>query len=53
VDELIDFIFDNNPEVAYPHDRNARAGCFMCKIERAEGQLIDPALLKSESASFF
>jgi hypothetical protein len=53
VDEMIDAIFDNNPGVAYLHARNAQAGCFICKIERAEGQLIDPALLKSESASFF
>jgi hypothetical protein len=42
VDEMIDAIFDNNPEVAYLHARNAQAGCFICKIERAEGQLIDP-----------
>jgi len=53
VDEMIDAIFDNHPEVAYLHARNAQAGCFICKIERAESQLIDPALLKSESASFF
>lgn len=53
VDELIDAIFDNNPQVAYLHARNAQAGCFICKIERADGQFIDPALLKSEAASFF
>lgn len=53
VDEMIGDIFDNHPDVAYLHARNAQAGCFICKIERFDGQLIDPALLKSESASFF
>ena len=53
VDELIDDIFDNHPEVSYLHARNAQAGCFICKIERVENQRIDPALLKSGLASFF
>jgi hypothetical protein len=34
VDELIGDIFNNFPEVAYLHARNAEAGCFICKIER-------------------
>lgn len=53
VDELIGTIFDNHSEVSYLHARNAQAGCFICKIERMEAQQIDPALLKSGSASFF
>lgn len=53
VDEMIDAVFDKHPEVAYLHARNAQAGCFICKIERIEDQRIDPAFLKSGSASFF
>lgn len=53
VEEMIDDIFKNHPEVAFLHSRNAQAGCFICKIERFDGQLIDPSFLKSESASFF
>jgi len=34
VDELIESIFDDEPEVVYLHARNAQAGCFICKIER-------------------
>jgi hypothetical protein len=35
VDLLIAETFDKHPEVAYLHVRNAEAGCFICKIERA------------------
>lgn len=35
VDELIREIFEAHPQVAYLHARNAEAGCFICKIERA------------------
>jgi len=34
VDEMIVEIFDQHPEVAYLHARNAQARCFICKIER-------------------
>lgn len=34
VDLLIEQIFDERPEVAYLHARNAEACCFICKIER-------------------
>lgn len=34
VDELIEEIFKNHPEIACLHARNAEAGCFICKIER-------------------
>jgi hypothetical protein len=34
VDEMISRIFDDEPEVAYLHARNAQAGCFVCRIER-------------------
>ncbi len=34
VDEMIADIFDQHPEVAYLHARNAQACCFICKIER-------------------
>jgi len=36
VDVLIQKIFDELPEVAYLHARNAEACCFICKIERVE-----------------
>jgi hypothetical protein len=36
VDELIERIFIQRPEVAYLHARNAQACCYICKIERAE-----------------
>ncbi|QEC68520.1 DUF1203 domain-containing protein [Panacibacter ginsenosidivorans] len=36
IDELIVKIFDEHPDVAYLHARNAEACCFICKIERAE-----------------
>jgi hypothetical protein len=36
VDEMIERIFERHPEVEYLHARNAEAGCFICKIERAE-----------------
>ncbi len=35
VDELIAGIFETEENVAYLHARNAEAGCFICKIERA------------------
>lgn len=34
VDELIEKIFAEKPEVDYLHARNAQAGCFICRIER-------------------
>lgn len=38
VDELISRIFDQKPDVAYLHARNAQACCFICKIERLIAQ---------------
>jgi hypothetical protein len=35
VDDLIVRVFDENPNINYLHARNAEAGCFICKIERA------------------
>jgi hypothetical protein len=35
VDMLILEIFEAHPEVEYLHARNAEAGCFICRIERA------------------
>ena len=35
VDLLIPQIFEQHPEVEYLHARNAKACCFICKIERA------------------
>jgi hypothetical protein len=34
VDQMIDRVFTEDPEVEYLHARNAQAGCFICKIER-------------------
>ena len=34
VDDLINEIFESNPDVEYLHARNAEAGCYICKIER-------------------
>ena len=34
VDEMIVEIFEEHPEVEYLHARNAKACCFVCKIER-------------------
>lgn len=34
VDEMIEEVFDERPDVAFLHARNAEAGCFICKIER-------------------
>ena len=34
VDDLIVEIFNEHPEVEYLHARNARACCYICKIER-------------------
>jgi Protein of unknown function (DUF1203) len=34
VDELIEKIFTERPEVAYMHARNSEACCFICAIER-------------------
>jgi hypothetical protein len=35
VDDLIKIIFDKHPEVEYLHARNAKACCYICRIERA------------------
>ncbi|SHI67967.1 DUF1203 domain-containing protein [Aquimarina spongiae] len=35
VDILISQIFEEHKEVSYLHARNAEAGCYICKIERA------------------
>jgi hypothetical protein len=35
VDKLITVIFESHPEIDYLHARNAEAGCYICKIERA------------------
>lgn len=35
VDEMIERVFDERPDVEVLHARNAEAGCFICKIERA------------------
>lgn len=35
VDELIGQIFNEHPKVEFLHARNAEAGCYICKIERA------------------
>jgi len=40
VDELINDIFDQRPEVAYLHARNAEACCFICKIEKLNADSI-------------
>ncbi|MBC7922820.1 MAG: DUF1203 domain-containing protein [Ferruginibacter sp.] len=34
VDELIEQVLRDHPEVAYLHARNAEASCFICAIER-------------------
>jgi hypothetical protein len=34
VDLLIEEIFEQRPDIEYLHARNARACCFICKIER-------------------
>ena len=34
VDEMIEQVFEERPEIAFLHARNAEAGCFICKIER-------------------
>lgn len=34
VDEMIETIFEDLPNVEYLHARNAEAGCFICTIER-------------------
>jgi hypothetical protein len=34
VEDCIEDIFANHPEVAYLHARNAQAQCFICRIER-------------------
>lgn len=34
-DELIMELFEKNPQAEYLHARNAEAGCFICRIERA------------------
>lgn len=35
IDELIVELFDKRPDISYLHARNAEAGCYICKIERA------------------
>lgn len=35
VDLLIPAVFEEYPEIAYLHARNAEACCFLCRIERA------------------
>lgn len=35
VDLLIPTIFNAKPDIEYLHARNAEAGCFICKIQRA------------------
>jgi hypothetical protein len=35
VDDLIKIIFEKHPEVEYLHARNAKACCYICRIERA------------------
>lgn len=35
VDDLIKIIFEKHPEVDYLHARNAKACCYICRIERA------------------
>lgn len=35
VDELISAVLDSHSEIDYLHARNAEAGCYICKIERA------------------
>jgi Protein of unknown function (DUF1203) len=34
VDQLIEEIFESNPEIDYLHARNAEACCYICRIER-------------------
>lgn len=36
VDQMIRDVFDKHADVAYLHARNAEAGCYICRIERAE-----------------
>ena len=36
VDAMIERVFADERDVEYLHARNAQAGCFICKIERAE-----------------
>jgi hypothetical protein len=36
VDLLIPGILEEYPQISYLHARNAEAGCFICRIERAE-----------------
>jgi hypothetical protein len=35
VDELIEKVFAQRDDITYLHARNAEAGCFICRIERA------------------
>jgi hypothetical protein len=35
IDELIEKVFDQHKEILYLHARNAKASCYICKIERA------------------
>ncbi|HUM46904.1 MAG TPA: DUF1203 domain-containing protein [Chitinophagales bacterium] len=34
VDELIQKVFDQYPEIEFLHARNAEAGCYICRIEK-------------------
>ena len=36
VDQMISDIFEKHTDVAYLHARNAEAGCYICRIDRAE-----------------
>jgi hypothetical protein len=36
VDDLIEQVFDNQPNVEYLHVRNAQACCFICRVERVD-----------------
>jgi hypothetical protein len=40
VDELIVEIFERRSNIAYLHARNAEAGCFICKIERNDTNVL-------------
>jgi hypothetical protein len=36
IDDMIVDILDSKPEISYLHARNAEAGCYICRIERAD-----------------
>jgi hypothetical protein len=35
VDEMIEQVFQERPDIAYLHARNAEAACFICKVRRS------------------